>query len=209
MVRATKQSQHHGQVVRTRCPACGQRATFDKLGADLQVGIQDQQALVAGQRRCPDPECHALLFFVAAGAKLLVTYPPETISFDPTGLPPGVLGALTEAVTCHANSAFFAAAIMVRKTLEELCRDREAEGGNLYERIKSLRDSVILPDELLDGLDDLRMLGNDAAHAESRTYEKVGQEEVEIALEFTKEVLKAVYQLEDLLRRLRSHKKGE
>jgi len=131
------------------------------------------------------------------------------IDFDSTGLPPGVLGALREAVTCHANGAFFASAIMVRKTLEELCRDRKAEGGNLYERIKALRDSVILPNQLLDGLDDLRMLGNDAAHGESRTYENVGQEEVEIALEFTREVLKAVYQLEHLLQRLRSHKKGE
>ena len=173
------------------------------------MGLQDQSALIAGQRRCPDPECHAHLFFIAAGGKLLATYPPEMIDFDSTGLPLGVLGALQEAVTCHANRAFFAAAIMVRKTLEELCRDRQAQGDNLYERIKALRDSVILPDQLLDGLDDLRLLGNDAAHVESRTYESVGREEVEIALELTKEVLKAVYQLERLLQRLRSHKKSE
>ena len=210
IVRATRQRDHPDPTtVRTRCPACQHRATFDTLGRDLCVGLQDQSALIAGQRRCPDPECHAHLFFIAAGEKLLATYPPEMIDFDSTGLPPRVLGALEEAVTCHANGAFFAAAIMVRKTLEELCRDRQAQGNNLYERIKALRDSVILPDQLLDGLDDLRLLGNDAAHVESRTYESVGREEVEIALELTKEVLKAVYQLERLLQRLRSHKKSE
>ena len=209
IVRVTQETTHGGKTVRTRCPACRQRATFDKLGTDLVVGSQGRRALVAGQRRCPDPECHAHLFFINAGGEPLVTYPPETIDFDSTGLPPGVLGALEEAVTCHANGAFFAAAIMARKTLEELCRDRKAEGENLYERIKALRDSVILPDQLLDGLDDLRLLGNDAVHVESRTYENVGRDEVEIALELTKEVLKAVYQLEHLLRRLRSHKKSE
>jgi hypothetical protein len=41
-----------------------------------------------------------------------------------------------------------------------------------------------------DGLDDLRLLGNDAAHIESKEFDAIGQEEVEIGIEFTKEVLK-------------------
>jgi hypothetical protein len=38
--------------------------------------------------------------------------------------------------------------------------------------------------ELLDGLNDLRLLGNDAAHIESQEYSKVGKEEVEVGIEF-------------------------
>jgi hypothetical protein len=64
-----------------------------------------------------------------------------------------------------------------------------------------------MPKELLDGLDDLRLLGNDAAHIEAKTYEQIGKNEVEVSLEFTKEVLKAVYQYSDLLKRLRDLKK--
>jgi len=97
---------------------------------------------------------------------------------------------------------------MVRKTLEELCRDRSAEGGNLKERIKALGTKVVLPAELLAGLDDLRLLGNDATHIESREYDQVGREEVEVGIEFAKEVLKAVYQYSALLNRLRALKKG-
>jgi hypothetical protein len=41
----------------------------------------------------------------------------------------------------------------------------------------------VIPAELLAGLDDLRLLGNDAAHIESKEYEKVGQEEVEVGIE--------------------------
>jgi hypothetical protein len=96
---------------------------------------------------------------------------------------------------------------MVRKTLEELCRDRNATGANLKERIKALGTKVVIPAELLDGLDDLRLLGNDAAHVESREYDKVGKEEVEIGIEFASEVLKAVYQYSALLNKLRALKK--
>jgi hypothetical protein len=66
---------------------------------------------------------------------------------------------------------------------------------------------VLLPQELLDGLDDLRLLGNDAAHIESQEFNNIGKEEVEIGIEFAKEVLKAVYQYADLLARLRSLKR--
>ena len=96
---------------------------------------------------------------------------------------------------------------MVRKTLEELCRDRGAAGGSPKERIKALGTKVVLPQELLDGLDDLRLLGNDAAHIESQEYTNVGKEEVEIGIEFAKELLKAVYQYSALLSRLRALKR--
>lgn len=135
------------------------------------------------------------------------SFPYERIDFDVTNIPNAVIAAFEEAISCHAGKCFVAAAMMVRKTLEELCADRKAEGANLKERIKALGSKVVLPQELLDGVDDLRLLGNDAAHIESREYEKVGQEEVEIGVEFAKEVLKAVYQYSALLNKLRSLKK--
>ncbi|MGB2927529.1 MAG: DUF4145 domain-containing protein [Desulfobacterales bacterium] len=98
---------------------------------------------------------------------------------------------------------------MVRKTLEELCRDRNAIGDNLKKRIKALGATVVLPQELLDGIDDLRLLGNDAAHIESQTFNQIGSEEVEVGIEFTKEVLKAVYQYGKLLERLRNLKREQ
>jgi hypothetical protein len=200
------QPQSASWVLKIRCPVCRQRGTFDS------VQIQDLQippATVAGCRRCPDAACHAIVFFAADTriGQVLVSYPAERIDFDATNVPASVIGALEEAITCHANKCFVASAIMVRKTLEELCKDRGATGSNLKERIKALGSKVVLPTELLEGLDDLRLLGNDAAHIESQEYDKVGQEEVEIGIEFAKEVLKAVYQYSTLLNRLRALKK--
>jgi hypothetical protein len=66
---------------------------------------------------------------------------------------------------------------------------------------------LVLPKELFEALDDLRLLGNDAAHVQAKTYDAIGSDEIEVAIALTKEVLKAVYQLEDLVSRLRALKK--
>ena len=126
----------------------------------------------------------------------------ETVDFDSTGLPDQVLGSLQEAITCHANECFTAAAMMVRRTLEDVCHDPSALGKTLKDRIAQLGNQVVLPQALLDGLDSLRLLGNDAAHIEAQTYERVGREEVELALDVVKAVLLATYQYADLVQRL-------
>jgi hypothetical protein len=105
--------------------------------------------------------------------------------------------------------AFTASAIMVRKTLEELCHERGATGPNLKERIKALGTRVVIPKELLEGLDHLRLLGNDAAHIESQNFNRVGKEEVEVGIMFAKEVLKAVYQYAALVQRLKALQRSE
>jgi len=129
------------------------------------------------------------------------------IDFDHSKIPVAITNAFEEAIACHSAQCFIASAIMVRKTLEELCRDRGAKGGNLKEKIKDLSSKVVLPNELLAGLDDIRLLGNDAAHVESQEYNNVGQQELDVAIEFTKEVLKAVFQYGSLLEKLRALKK--
>src|SRR5258708_12403610 len=106
-------------------------------------------AVTMGQRRCPDPQCQAHLFFAHQNGRIVIAYPPERLDFDPVNLPASVLAALEEAISCHANRCFIAAAIMVRKTLEELCRDRQATGTNLKERIPALGTRVVLPQQLL------------------------------------------------------------
>ncbi len=196
-----------GTVVKLRCPSCRQRGTFEQLNINDANISRANEMVTVGIRRCPDPVCFALVFFMYKQGQVVDSYPPETIDFDATNVPVAVQTVLEEAIKCHAQRCFIASAIMVRKTLEELCRDRGAAGPNLKERIKALGAKVVLPAELLEGLDDLRLLGNDAAHIESQEYTKVGQEEVEVGIEFTKEVLKAVYQYSALLSKLRALKK--
>lgn len=194
-----------------RCPACTQRATLDELlnVHDMFVGVANLGSVGFGQRRCPNPTCRKHVFVIFRGSNILRSYPAERLDFDSTDIPDPVKNAFEEAIACHSDQCFVAAAMMVRKTLEELCRDKGATGDNLKKKIEALGSVIIIPKELLQGADDLRLLGNDAAHIESREYEKVGKEEVELAIEFTKELLKAVYQYTSLLEKLRALKKAK
>jgi Domain of unknown function (DUF4145) len=129
-----------------RCPTCGQIGTFEGIGQnDIQLSGPDGPRLV-GHRRCPNSECHTHIFVVCDQTEaILAAYPPEVIDFDATNVPSNVVSALAEAVRCHANSCYVAAAIMVRKTLEELCADRGATGANLKDRIAALGTKVFFP----------------------------------------------------------------
>jgi hypothetical protein len=194
-------------VVSLRCPGCRQIGTFHGL-----VNVNDVQVgnYALGQRRCPNPKCQVHVFVVhdPSHETLVAAYPSERIDFDTTDIPKEITATLEEAISCHAAGCFRASAIMVRRTLEVLCENRSASGPNLQARIKALGANVVLPHELLSALDDLRLLGNDAVHIESRVYNDVGQAEVEAGIAVAKEVLKAVFQYATLVNQLKALKKS-
>lgn len=202
--------------INVRCPSCQQRGTFESIGISDLVNQTDQRSghvfktYIYGHRKCPNTDCSCHIFFIyeSSGKQLIETYPIERVQFDTTDIPSAVSKALEEAIICHASNCHIASAIMVRKTLEELCLERGSTGSNLKERIKQLGSKVIMPKELLDAIDELRLLGNDAAHIESQNYNQIGQEEVSVGIEVTKEVLKAVYQYSSLIKRLQGLKKA-
>ncbi len=76
-------------------------------------------------------------------------------------------------------------------------------GDSLYKKLQNIGNKVLIPQELISGMNELRLLGNDAAHIEAQTFSEIGKEEIEVSLEFAKEILKAVYQYEGLLQKLK------
>lgn len=205
------------KVINLRCPVCHNHGAFHGISVKditwrqdfyLKAELRDTRvAFVAGIRLCPTKECSAPIFVILKDEQLFRSFPPEVIEFDPSNIPPLIKESLEEAIKCHSNECFRACAIMVRRVLEEICADRGAKGNNLKKRIASLRDTVIIPEELLEAANELRLLGNDAAHVESKIYDGIGKEEAELSVELAKELLKAVYQYSVLVAKLRSLKK--
>lgn len=198
--------------VATRCPHCGHNGTFLLIGVQdiytyRRVNSSHEIKNFLGIRKCPNEKCQGHLFFISDNLKnVILTSPSETIPFDKENIPVKVLNAFEEAIKCHSNTCFIASAIMIRKTLEEICLERGAKGTNLFKKLQDLGGKVLIPQELLTGMNELRLLGNDAAHIEAQTFSEIGKEEIEVSLEFTKEILKAVYQYENLLQRLKKLK---
>lgn len=197
-----------GVLEGVRCPACRQLGTFQPLQAqDSILGAGSVETIWFGQRMCPNTSCRALLFVVLKNGRPLVTYPAERIDFDDSAVPPKIKEALEEAITCHASGCYVASAIMVRKTLEVLCEDRGASGADLKKRLQALAAKIVVPTDLLEGLDHLRLMGNDAAHVESKSYDGIGPEETTLAIDFTKELLKATFQYASLVDRFKKLQK--
>ena len=206
LVKLVNPSTGGGRRVAIRCPACGNVGTFEPLQNVTDIYVHPDIWLC--QRKCPNPSCNTHVFCIHNNAgEVLRTYPPQRIDFEPKNIPGPIVKTFTEALTCRAENLHVAAAIMIRRTLEELCQDKGATGNTLKDRISALQSTVVLPTELFAALDDLRLLGNDAAHIEAKTYDSVGPAEIDVGIELTKEVLKAVYQLDDLLSRLRALKR--
>jgi len=196
-----------GVEVVIRCPNCGNSGTFDQLeSTDLSIHDGSLWHHV-GLRFCPNRDCRALLFFWKPANGTLVTFPSLRIDFNSENLPNQIRSSFEESITCHAEGCYIAAAIMVRRTLEEICENKGSKGSDLKQRIEGLRSMVVLPEELFQAMDELRLLGNDAAHIESKEYEKIGKDEVVVAIELTKEILKSVYQMDSLISKLKKLKK--
>ncbi|MDP9375659.1 MAG: DUF4145 domain-containing protein [Chloroflexota bacterium] len=174
----------------------------------VYINGKPKAPLFLGQRLCPNPGCRAHAFVVLdEGQQLVASYPAERIDFDTVDVPQAVVATLEEAIACHANDCYVAAAIMVRKTLEVICHDQGAGGTNLYKRIEALGQNVMLPHGYIEGLHDLRLLGNDGAHIEANTFDQIGEEEVRVGIDVAKDVIRAVYQHTSMMKRLAALKK--
>jgi hypothetical protein len=199
------------RVPNIRCPHCMHMGAFTSLGQhDIQIAhfvAQDSKpplsrgASWVGIRVCPNQNCRGIVLAVIDHIGV-VTLPTEVLDFNPLNIPPPIANSLEEAVQCHSAHCYKAAAMMVRRVLEELCEDKKATGNNLKERIAALSKLIVVPQKLMEAADHLRMLGNDAAHIEARSYQTVGEREVRLAIDLTKELLKAAYQYDALLTEL-------
>ena len=56
-------------------------------------------------------------------------------------------------------------------------------------------------------MDELRLLGNDAAHVQAKVFADIDKPHLDVAIEFAKEILKATYQYSSLLGKLKALKK--
>ena len=203
-----------GTAIAAICPGCNREGNLAPMGQDISFTVPDVRKsntvrqIIVGSRLCPNPKCMTHVFVVwEPPGELIHSYPTGRIDFDATDVPKKVRNAFDETITSTANECYVGAGMLIRKTLEAVCEDRSASGNNLKERIADLRNKVTLPTALFEAMDHLRLLGNDAAHIEAKSYDEVGKAEVMAGIELSKEIIKATYQHKSLLEKLLALKK--
>jgi hypothetical protein len=100
--------------------------------------------------------------------------------FPPRDREEDIVRAFKEARTCFRAKAFTAAAIMCRKTLEGICSAHGVKSsGTLAAQLKKLKDNEVIENRLFEWAEELRTMGNEAAHGvevviRRRVHPKVG-----------------------------------
>jgi hypothetical protein len=90
-----------------------------------------------------------------------ILYPPQ--SEQPSGLPPGIAKAYDTALAVKEKDAGFFA-ILLGRVLERICKERQATGRNLHQRLESLALKSNLPPDFVELAHSLKNLRNFAAH---------------------------------------------
>jgi hypothetical protein len=127
-------------------------------------------------------------------------YDIETIKFYPGRsaglkaidsylLPLNVQDIYKETILAIENEQNILAGIGIRALIETICKDLEATGKDLYNKINSLQEQGIVTKEGVETLHKLRVLGNDAAHE----VKKHNQQQLSLAIQIIEHMLDGTY----------------
>jgi hypothetical protein len=128
---------------------------------------------------------------VCAPQGVAVLYPTDrNISTD--GMPETASRAYGAAARSYQVGLYEPCVIMCRKCIEALCQELGATKGNLKERLQNLGKNGHIDQKLLTWADELRLIGNDAAHDLDVVIEQV---DAQNALEFVEAILMYAFSL--------------
>ena len=84
-----------------------------------------------------------------------------------------------EALLCQSVGAYRGAAVLARRAVQSICLDKGAKKGeNLHKQIKELFDKNIITQAIKDWADEVRYIGNDAAHPNKEEVSKEDSEDI-------------------------------
>ncbi|MFI7337040.1 DUF4145 domain-containing protein [Streptomyces sp. NPDC050085] len=69
-----------------------------------------------------------------------------------------------EAATAECHALYRLAGVGYRSAVEAMCKERGSTGGNIKARIDGLNQVAGLPQNVVDGLQETRIVGNDSVH---------------------------------------------
>lgn len=101
-----------------------------------------------------------------------ILYPRNKISNDIEGVPSHIRSAFESALKVK-NIDDSVCLLSLRRALEAICKDKNAEGNNLYEMTQDLVQKGIFPQGLEDACWIIRHLGNEAAHADEPSIHQI------------------------------------
>jgi len=112
----------------------------------------------------------------------------------------------SEARACFNAKAYTATVVMVRRTLEGVCSDHGVTKKPLYAALEEMRSNGLIEGRLLEWAQELRVLGNDAAHFTGRP---VSSQDAEDALSLAEALMDYMYVFSAQFGKFRARRAGQ
>ncbi len=138
--------------------------------------------------KCENCNRHSLFSFLDGNSEESWSLFPKEKSIDQS-VPILIRNAYSEALKIKKISSV-AFVIMIRRALDLLCKQEDANGNNLYEKIQDLSQKGIIPRILSEMADTIRLLGNDSAHDNS---EILDNNDLDVLDNFYSSIIEYVY----------------
>jgi hypothetical protein len=126
--------------------------------------------------------------------------------FELRGVPDTIALSYGEAAVCFRAGASTAAAVMCRRALEAICKDKGVTKRNLAANLKALQDQGTIDARLYEWADALRIVGNDAAH---NVDEFMSKEDAKDGLDFTRAIIEYVYTFTDAFEKFKARRASQ
>lgn len=109
------------------------------------------------------------------------------------------------ATSCFETANYEPCVIMCRKTLEAVCQILGETRGKLQERLRHLRDAGVVEERLCNWADELRIVGNDAAHD---LLLSISKEDARDCLDFVNMILMYVFTLDKKFQEFKNRRRA-
>lgn len=130
--------------------------------------------------------------------------PLDTADFE--NAPDHINAAAKEAHQVFSIGAYRSTAILCRATLEAICKDKEAEGKDLFKKIDDLYDKGKIRFILKETAHVLRAIGNDMAHGDFDS--ELETEDASDILDFLDSIINELYESPAQLARMQANIKS-
>lgn len=123
--------------------------------------------------------------------QILKSYPEDLPKTVNSLISDSVKKDFEEALLCQSVGAYRGAAVLARRAVQLICLDKGAKKGEkLRKQIEELFDNNIITQDIKDWADEVRYIGNDAAHPNK---EEVNEEDSEDILELLESLCDVLY----------------
>jgi hypothetical protein len=148
------------------------------------------------------PKCDSPILFVQERevdinsiywGSIKILYPQTDFHINPV-IPDKLRETLVESVQCYKAKSYTATTIMCRRAIEGFCTIKGIKEKNLSLSIKKLKADGIINEQLFEWANELRLLGNEAAHNIEVVFSATDARDT---LDFTIAILDFTYSFKD------------